>query len=496
MTSAGESESSIAILYKSACMTHGVKKPNPQLLQYFAATQVDAIEEVNLHNNYIGNRGILAVLDVIEKLPNFRFLNVGNQKLYNTDLSDDSVKGNTTVDRIVDVLKTHPSANALDISSNPISNYAGRKLLGLCQVNQRFCRVEVANTRVDFDLRKRIAAQCEKNATLLWEQQEDPPVERPFGEGPSWQPTAKKADLTTLGAANTRRKTIVSEGIDPEKVKNYVAPHFPKSEDEMKLIMDLLTRNVLFGSLTSKDMRVVAGAMQQRQYVKNDDVMVQGSINNTLFIIQKGSCDILKEGQKVFVKSAGTAVGEIELMYDTPCVATVNVTTDTLQTWYLDRDTYTNLVMGTAIRRREIYMKHLEKVPFLQSLDSYEKLQVADALSSNEYQAGDYIISHGTDGEWLHIILEGIVEVVGRDGGEVRHVCEFTAGDMIGELEFLNNHRTVADVVAKTYVQTAKLNRRHFELCMGPVLDVLRRNTQHPKYDYYNNVLSTALKVE
>eukprot|EP00656_Telonema_subtile_P041822 TRINITY_DN47126_c0_g1_i1.p1 TRINITY_DN47126_c0_g1~~TRINITY_DN47126_c0_g1_i1.p1 ORF type:complete len:199 (+),score=48.31 TRINITY_DN47126_c0_g1_i1:139-735(+) len=170
--------------------------------------------------------------------------------------------------------------------------------------------------------------------------------------------------------------------------------------------------------------------------------------------------------------------------------ASVQVVTETMVTWYLDRGTYRNLVMGTAINRRETFMRHLNNVPFLSTLDSYEKLQVADALSLDEWKATDTIIPFDTDGEWMYIILEGVVEVFGRDeSGTKKYVCDFPAGHYVGELEFLNNHRTVADVVAKTYVQTAKLNRRHFEMCMGPVLDVLKRNTMHPKYEYYQRVL-------
>ena len=90
----------------------------------------------------------------------------------------------------------------------------------------------------------------------------------------------------------------------------------------------------------------------------------------------------------------------------------------------------------------------------------------------------------------MFIILEGTVEVIGRKNGEKTYVCDFSTGDYIGELEFLNNHRTVADVIAKTAVRTAKLNRRHFEMCMGPVLEVLKRNMKHPKYEYYQEVLA------
>ena len=68
-------------------------------------------------------------------------------------------------------------------------------------------------------------------------------------------------------------------------------------------------------------------------------------------------------------------------------------------------------------------------------------------------------------------------------------MCEFTVGDCVGELEFIYDHRTVADVRAKTAeVRSAKLHRAHFEMCMGPIVDLLKSHAgeDNKTYDYYN----------
>lgn len=492
------SEDTPASLFLQCCKQEGVKAPNPELLKFFTSHPTfDSIEEVDLSNQYIGNKGLLALLNVIEHLSHFRFLNASDQKLYNSDLNEETVKGNEVIDRLVEVLKVHPTANALDLSRNPISNYAGRKLLSLAQVNRRMCRIVLTDTRIEFDLRHQITTQCEENTKRLWDaEQEDDAApeetqEAAFGEGPRWEPRPAGADLTALGGGRTRRQTVRVEGIDPEKAKNYVAPVHEKSEEEKALICQLLSHNVLFSFLTSRDIQIVAGAMYRVEFSKDECIIEFGQKKcDKLYVIQSGEADIIKEGQKVFLKTAGTAVGELELLYDTPAVATVKVCSEKLVAWVLDRDTYRNLVMGTCIRRRETYMKMLADVPFLESLDSYERMQVADALTSDEFDAGDYIIHYDEEGEWLYIIIEGKVEVIGRDDdGKPTKVCEFGSGDHIGELEFLNNHRTVADVVAVTPVVTAKLNRRHFEMCMGPVIDVLKRDSSSAKYEYYQKIL-------
>jgi CRP-like cAMP-binding protein len=83
--------------------------------------------------------------------------------------------------------------------------------------------------------------------------------------------------------------------------------------------------------------------------------------------------------------------------------------------------------------------------------------------------------------------VEGVVEVIGRDeAGKEVNVCTFTTGDCVGELEFINRHECVADCKAQTVVRAARMHRDHFEMCMGPVTDVLLRNAmENEKYGYY-----------
>jgi CRP-like cAMP-binding protein len=492
-------------VFLAACNAQKIKRPNPMLIKFFTEEEpiIEDLEDIDLTGNYIGNRGIIAVLDVVEKAPNFRSLNLSEQKLYNTDLSDDSIKGNDTMEKVINVCKTHPSITSLDISGNPVSNYIGRKLLSLVEKNPRLCTVNVSNTRIDFDLRGKIKEETEKNTRNMWEagaatdNEEAAPTEfGAFGgfgasdDKPDDKKKQQAPDLSALGGGRKARKTVCAKAVDAEAAKQYKSPYFEKSAEMTDLIVQLLHGNVLFTHLDSASLKTIAGAMQRVEFTKNQDVLKQNEEGSTLFIIQEGSANILKEGQCVFVKQAGTAFGELELMYDSPCAATVRCATDRMVCWALDRDTYRNLVMGAAIRRREEFITHVSAIPLFESLSYYEKLQIADALSTDEWQAGDYIIKFDQDGEWMFIVLEGTAEVIGRENGEEKFVCDFNKGEYFGELEFLNNHKTVADVKAKTYVRTAKVNRRHFEMCMGPVIDVLKNNSDQTKYEHYRKVLA------
>eukprot|EP00122_Pirum_gemmata_P007205 Pgem_evm1s6607 len=68
--------------------------------------------------------------------------------------------------------------------------------------------------------------------------------------------------------------------------------------------------------------------------------------------------------------------GELALIYGTPRAATIRAK-EPVKCWSLDRDTYRQVVMGSTMRKRQMYNKFLEQVPILESLDHWERLTVA-----------------------------------------------------------------------------------------------------------------------
>ena len=103
--------------------------------------------------------------------------------------------------------------------------------------------------------------------------------------------------------------------------------------------------------------------------------------------------------------SDGGSFGELALIYNQPRAATVKAKTD-IKLWAIDRDTYRRILMGSTIRKREMYQDALSKVPILKELDKWERFTVADALESVQFEDGDKIIVQGEKGEDFFIIIE------------------------------------------------------------------------------------------
>ena len=165
-TSEGMSASS---LFREACIERGVRKPNTALLNLlFDCDDIRELEELFIEDLYLGNRTLMAFLDVVSKAKSFRKISFVSQKIYNADLSEDSVKGNDLIDHLIEVCGSHPSVTSLNLSGNPLSNFAGRKLLQLANTNERLVSISLLDTRIDFDLISHISLKCQKNLKVCY----------------------------------------------------------------------------------------------------------------------------------------------------------------------------------------------------------------------------------------------------------------------------------------------------------------------------------------
>eukprot|EP00756_Hemistasia_phaeocysticola_P000914 Hpha_TRINITY_DN10657_c0_g1::TRINITY_DN10657_c0_g1_i1::g.156706::m.156706/K04739/PRKAR; cAMP-dependent protein kinase regulator len=285
-----------------------------------------------------------------------------------------------------------------------------------------------------------------------------------------------------------RREGVSAAQLDDDP--DFEPPVIEKSESDRVQLREVLAGFTLLKALRDQDREKLIDAMEECKFPVGEKILEQGeSGGQHWYVISKGKVDILRDGTFICHKDVGECFGELELMYDQPTRATVQVS-EAIVAWRIDRMTYQHIVMRVASQRREELVLLLKGVDVLKAVDDEDRIvMLADALEEGEFKEGEKLIEHGTTPEWMHIILDGGVEVVGREGGEKKLICEFGRGACVGELEFLNNHNSVADVVAKTTVRTGKLHRSHFERVMGPIADLLQQNAQTETYTYYREAL-------
>jgi len=99
-----------------------------------------------------------------------------------------------------------------------------------------------------------------------------------------------------------------------------------------------------------------------------------------------------EDGQSIYLRDyfEGDYFGELALLYNTKRAASIIAKTDVVL-FSLDRNTF-NAVRIETHQKRRIYECFLEDIEILQSLDPYERMKIADALTKVHVPADHYII--------------------------------------------------------------------------------------------------------
>jgi CRP-like cAMP-binding protein len=212
-------------------------------------------------------------------------------------------------------------------------------------------------------------------------------------------------------------------------------------------------------------------------------VIRQGDLDgDKMYVVFRGELDVFKDNNdgrgpvKVFHYSDGDVFGELALMYDAPRAASVVCVTN-VKAWSVDRMTFRTLLMNGAKRRREMYQEFLASVPLLQNLDRYERLKVADALTTETFADGQVIVREGESGEKFFLILEGQVRVEKAGVGET-HNSPLEPWQYFGELALLGDEKRHATCTAIGTVQLAVMDKSSFDSLLGPIRDIMTRNCE------------------
>mmetsp|Transcript_70277 Transcript_70277/g.183208 ORF Transcript_70277/g.183208 Transcript_70277/m.183208 type:complete len:395 (+) Transcript_70277:143-1327(+) len=270
------------------------------------------------------------------------------------------------------------------------------------------------------------------------------------------------------------RQSVSAEAYGQWNVKKaFVPPVVLKSDDQKDRLKAVLTRSFMFSALEPNDLNIVVGAMKEVPVSVDESVFDQGDAGDFLFVIESGKFDCVKDDVVVKTCEAGDVFGELALLYNCPRAATVR-SKEKGVCWKLDRETFNAIVKEAAQKKRERYDSFLAKVPLLQSMDAYERSQLADALRSESFNEGQVIVSEGEVGQKFYIIEEGDA-VAAKSGVQV---MSYGIGDYFGELALIRNQPRAATVTCKTVAKILSIDKASFNRLLK-VSDLLERSAKY-----------------
>ncbi|CAD8059332.1 unnamed protein product [Paramecium sonneborni] len=295
-------------------------------------------------------------------------------------------------------------------------------------------------------------------------------------------------------AARKQRASISAEAYGQYNKKESFQPRvIVKTQQQKEKIGKRLGQSFMFASLDQKEKDIVIDAMEERNYNAEDWVIQQGDNGDNLYVVDQGELNCFKrftkDGENKFLKVyyPGESFGELALLYNAPRAASIQSKTNSIL-FALDRQTFNHIVKDAAMKKREKYVNVLKSIDLLSMMDPYERSHVADAIKSASFQQGEYIIREGEQGDIFYMIEEGelIATKTLYQGQEPVKVFQYKAGDYFGELALLKDIPRQANIVAQTQVKLIYLDRHSFKRMLGPLEDILKRNTEkYEKYEQY-----------
>lgn len=278
-----------------------------------------------------------------------------------------------------------------------------------------------------------------------------------------------------------RRKSVAAERYDPsDDEDDGPKTVYPKTDEQRKRLNEAVKHILLFRSLDTDQIQEVIDAMFERKVVSEDHVIDQGDDGDNFYVIDSGTFDIyvkIDDADKLVGNYDNQgSFGELALMYNMPRAATIVATSEgTL--WAMERSTFRRIVLKNAYNKRKMYESLLENVPMLKTLESYERMNVADALVPRKFEDGELIIRQGDSADCMYFVEDGEVRITikQKDSDPEVELTRCTKGQCFGELALVTHKPRAASVYAAGITKCAVLDIDAFERLLGPCKELLEQ---------------------
>lgn len=279
-----------------------------------------------------------------------------------------------------------------------------------------------------------------------------------------------------------RRQSVAAEKYNPEEdTSEEPAIVHPKSDAQRAFLLKTVAHIFIFRSLEQKQVDKVIDAMFGRDVAPGDVIIEQGDDGDNFYVIESGVYDIQVNKQNVGQYTEKGSFGELALMYNMPRAATIVALTPG-KLWALDRLTFKRIVLKSAFEKRKMYEQLLENMPMFKSLNSYERMNVADALFSRAFKDGEAIILQGDAANCMYFVESGEVTIVREQDGQSKEIKVCSKGDYFGELALLTKKPRAASAYARgDETKCAILDVDAFERLLGPCVQIMQKNI--PDYE-------------
>ena len=241
-------------------------------------------------------------------------------------------------------------------------------------------------------------------------------------------------------------------------------------------LRDLLRHMVMFAELTDDHLEGVAKRFEVERFEAGQNIIRQGDVGDTFYVIQEGTVEVVLEGlagpvQVLAHLQAGDYFGEIALLERCPRTATVQAATKT-SVYVLNKADFDAFAEaagqgGQSVVQTIADVRKLRHVPVLRDLPESQIAVLLSQFTVEELDAGETVFKQGDIGDRFYVIREGEVSITAaQPDGTEREVATLGPGEYFGEIALLSSVPRTATAATKTQVQLWALDGESFKTLM------------------------------
>nr|CAH69748.1 cGMP-dependent protein kinase 13-3 [Paramecium tetraurelia] len=248
-----------------------------------------------------------------------------------------------------------------------------------------------------------------------------------------------------------------------------------KSPFDYQLMLNAFNEHFIFKSVPQSDIEYVVDQMFYCTVPDGQFVFKQGDKASSYFLIERGQCQIIINGELKKTLKSGDAFGELAMLYNAPRSASVRAVGD-CAFWAIDRNTFRKVVEQQNQRSYEENREFMKKVEFFSFLTEEQRDAISSVLITSVFKKGEIIVSEGDVANSFYIIKKGKVAII---KGE-KEVSQMNSGESFGEAALYQSCQRAATVkAAEEEVRCLSLSKDDIQRILGQKIQTVKYiNTQ------------------
>jgi cAMP-dependent protein kinase regulator len=253
-----------------------------------------------------------------------------------------------------------------------------------------------------------------------------------------------------------------------EDIQSFQSPVFSKSQDEKTFIREALKNSFVFAALSEREMRTIIDAFKAMEVSTNDMIIQQGDVGDYFYVIREGTVRYEVDGNVVGHAGKGKTFGELSLLYNTSPRAASVIAESPTKVYRIDQKTFRYIMQSQTLQTENDKKDLLQGVVFLQDLDPTDINKLVHTMTPRVFEAGEYIVRKGEEGDTFYVIQEGKVRVTDITIGSTNYEDQTLGpGEYFGERALVTKEPRTANCIGKTKGIALSIGKDTFEKVVG-----------------------------